>query len=84
MTYEALTKLSDHLKFTPAVAEAIWGDVDEELFLRERAGILARWTRAINDQADRSEPVIVIDEAGLEQAVATTPGAYANQEMLGE
>ena len=67
---DALAILADQ-GVAPAVAEAIWGDVDEELFLRERAGILARWTRAINDQADRSEPVIVIDEAGLEQAVAT-------------
>ncbi|MFA5494583.1 MAG: [protein-PII] uridylyltransferase [Porticoccaceae bacterium] len=54
-----------------ATALGIWTDVDEEFFLRERAAVIARWTRAIHDASGSQQPVIIIDEAGLEQAVAT-------------
>src|SRR5690606_39506874 len=67
---EALNILADE-GIDEAAARAIWTDVDEEFFLRERAGVIARWTRAIREAADSQEPVIVVDEAGLEQAVAT-------------
>ena len=67
---EALNILADE-GIDEATARAVWTDVDEEFFLRERAGVIARWTRAIHEATDKQAPVIVVDEAGLEQAVAT-------------
>jgi len=52
-------------------AEAIWGDIDEEFFLRERATVIARCTRAIREFGDSGAPVILIDDAGLDKVVAT-------------
>lgn len=52
-------------------ALAIWGDVDEEFFLRERATVIARCTETIHNAGDSNKPVIMIDDAGMEQAVAT-------------
>lgn len=54
-----------------ATATAIWGDVDEDFFLRERAAVIASWTRAIHDNRDKDSPVIIVEEAGVEQAIAT-------------
>ncbi|MCK9468263.1 MAG: [protein-PII] uridylyltransferase [Porticoccaceae bacterium] len=54
-----------------ATTQAIWGDVDEDFFLRERAAVIASWVRAIHDSRNPEEPVILVEEAGLEQAIAT-------------
>jgi [protein-PII] uridylyltransferase len=53
------------------VARTLWSDVDEEFFLRERATVIARCTEAIHRAGNTQEPVIMIDDAGMEQAVAT-------------
>src|SRR5690606_26546140 len=56
---------------TAGTAEKLWSDVDEEFFLRERASVIARCTEAIYNAGDTDTPVIAIDEAGLEETVAT-------------
>src|SRR5690606_24366242 len=49
---EALTILAEG-GIDEARAKAIWTDLDEEFFLRERAGVIARCTQAIyNANAD--------------------------------
>lgn len=67
---EALTILREQ-GISSDVAESIWSDVDAEFFLRERAAVIADWIRAIHQSGNSQEPVIVVDEAGLEQSVAT-------------
>ncbi len=52
-------------------ARAIWGNVDDEFFLRERADDIATYTAAIAAQGDSSDPVILIQDAGVEVPIAT-------------
>ncbi|MCK9505458.1 MAG: [protein-PII] uridylyltransferase [Porticoccaceae bacterium] len=52
-------------------AKAIWTDLDEEFFLRERAGVIARCTQAIHNAGASVDPVIFVEDAGMESAVAT-------------
>jgi len=78
---EALTLLMDK-GIAQQEAEKLWTDVDEEFFLRERAGVIARCTAAILKAGDSKKPVIFVENAGMEVASATrifvyTPG-YQN------
>ncbi len=52
-------------------ARAIWTDVDEEFFLRERSGVIARCIERIHTADDTSEPVVLVEDAGMETAAAT-------------
>jgi len=49
----------------------IWHDVDDELFLRERADDIAGFTEAIFNNPDANEPVILIRDLGVEVPIAT-------------
>jgi [protein-PII] uridylyltransferase len=48
----------------------VWGDVDDQFFLRERAGDIAYFTKGILD-ADNNQPIIQIRDVGVEIPVAT-------------
>lgn len=48
----------------------VWGDVDDQFFLRERAGDIAYFTKGILD-ADNEQPIIQIRDVGVEIPVAT-------------
>lgn len=48
----------------------VWGDVDDQFFLRERAGDIAYFTKGILD-ADNKQPIIQIRDVGVEIPVAT-------------
>lgn len=52
-------------------AKAIWTDVDQEFFLRERAAVIARCIEAIHSAENTTAPVILVEDAGMETAVAT-------------
>lgn len=67
---EALSIL-DQRGISENEARAIWTDLDQEFFLRERAGVIARCTEAILRTENREEPVIFVEDAGMESAVAT-------------
>lgn len=69
---EALAALRER-GISAAAAQAIWTDVDEEFFLRERPGVIARCIEAIHQGqgSDSSAPVILVEDAGMETAMAT-------------
>jgi [protein-PII] uridylyltransferase len=52
-------------------ARDTWSDLHEEFFLRERAGVIARCTEAVLRAPNPNEPVIFVEDAGMEAAVAT-------------
>ena len=49
----------------------IWGNVDDEFFLREKADDIATYTAAIAARGDSNDPVILIQNAGVEIPIAT-------------
>ncbi len=55
----------------PSKAVAVWKDVNEEFFLRERAEDIALFTKAIIDSEDPDKPVILLNDVGVEIPVAT-------------
>jgi len=52
-----------------STATEIWGDVDDQFFLRERAEDIARFTKSI--LASTHKPVILLRDVGVEISVAT-------------
>ncbi len=54
-----------------SASRTILGDMDEELFLRESASVIARYTEKIHAAGDNTEPLISIDDAGVEDTSAT-------------
>ena len=52
-------------------ATNVWGDVNEEFFLRERAEDIALFTKAIINNAEPQKPVILLNDVGVEISVAT-------------
>ncbi|WP_461516462.1 [protein-PII] uridylyltransferase [Porticoccus sp.] len=56
---------------TQPKALEIWGNVDDEFFLREKAEDIATYTAAIAKRGDNSDPVILIQNAGVEIPIAT-------------
>ncbi|HEB29121.1 MAG TPA: [protein-PII] uridylyltransferase [Porticoccus sp.] len=59
-------------------ARAIWGNLDDEFFLREHADDIATYTAAIATRGDDPEPVILIKDAGVEIPVATQIFIHTN------
>ncbi len=55
----------------PALAVSVWKDVNEEFFLRERAEDIALFTKAIIDNKNPENPVILLNDVGVEIPVAT-------------
>ena len=49
----------------------VWGDLDDEFFLRESATDIARYTQAIANSMDKSKPVVLIQDKGPGDPVAT-------------
>ncbi len=70
-TLEEALDLLNQKGISKEQAEAIWTDVDEEFFLRERAGVIARCIEAIHTTKDASNTVVLVENAGLEVASAT-------------
>lgn len=54
-----------------SIAENIWQDVGDELFLRECADDIAAFTTAIADNENPQEPVVLIRDIGVEVPIAT-------------
>lgn len=54
-----------------SASKALWGDLDEELFLRESASVIARYTEKIHTAANSTAPVVFIEDAGVEDTSAT-------------
>ncbi len=67
---EALDLLAES-GISPAHSQALWGDLDRDFFLRENAAVIARCTQAIAAAGASREPVIHIEDAGVEDATAT-------------
>lgn len=63
-------KLLEQHHISASQAEDIWGDVDDQLFLRERTEDIAFFTRGIIE-TPTDEPVIQIRDVGVEIPVAT-------------
>lgn len=55
-------------------AQAVWADVDEEFFLRERPRVIARCTEAILQAPEG--PMVYVEDAGLEFPSATRVFVY--------
>lgn len=73
----AINLLSDH-QVIESQAENIWGNLDDEFFLRESADDIARYTQAIATQGNTADPVILIKDAGVEVPVATQIFIHTN------
>lgn len=67
---EALAILAQ-MGISSSNARELWGDLGEEFFLQEKASVISRCTRAILSADNPDEPVIVIENAGVEEATAT-------------
>lgn len=52
-------------------ARAIWRDVGDEFFLREKAGHIADFTAAMLAQPDPNQPVVLLRDVGDEVPIAT-------------
>ena len=50
---------------------ALWSDMDSELFLRESASVITRGVKAVLAAEDPSLPVILIEDAGMEDDSVT-------------
>ncbi|MBL4782814.1 MAG: [protein-PII] uridylyltransferase [Porticoccaceae bacterium] len=50
---------------------ALWSDMDSELFLRESASVITRGVKAVLAAEDPSVPVILIEDAGMEDDSVT-------------
>ena len=55
----------------------IWGNVGDEFFLREKASVIRRCTRQVHEQAEVN-PVIYLENAGVEDATATRVFVYTS------
>jgi [protein-PII] uridylyltransferase len=62
-------ELLDSAGINESKANCVWGDVDDQFFLRERADDIARFTQSILASDDR--PVILLRDAGVEVSTAT-------------
>lgn len=60
---------------TEAQCHAIWGSVGDEFFLKEKSSVIRRCTRQVYEQGDRN-PVIYLENAGVEDATATRVFVY--------
>ena len=58
-------------------ATDVWHDVDDELFLRERAADIATFTAAIVANKDSLEPLVLLRDVGVEIPIATQIFIYA-------
>ncbi|GMU46673.1 MAG: hypothetical protein AMXMBFR26_14550 [Porticoccaceae bacterium] len=60
---------------TEGQCRAIWGAIGDDFFLKEKASVIRRCTRQVHEQGDRN-PVIHIENAGVEDATATRVFVY--------
>ena len=67
---QALTILAEH-DIPKAQTLDLWADLDDELFLRESANVIARLTEKTYLASDDDGPVVVIEDAGVEDTSAT-------------
>jgi [protein-PII] uridylyltransferase len=74
---DAIKKLAES-NINEAQAKTIWGNLDDEFFLRENADDIATYTAAIAARGDDPEPVILIQDAGVEIPVATQIFIHTN------
>jgi len=56
---------------TQEQSTGLWSDMDSELFLRESASVITRCVKAVLDADDPSLPVILIEDAGMEDDSVT-------------
>jgi [protein-PII] uridylyltransferase len=54
-----------------ASALALWQDLDEDLFLRESPTVIARFTEKVLAFSTRTEPIVFIEDTGVEDANVT-------------
>jgi [protein-PII] uridylyltransferase len=66
----SVLKILQHQSVNEAEATRVWGDVDDQFFLRERAEDIAFFTKGIIDGGD-NQPIIQIRDVGVEIPVAT-------------
>jgi [protein-PII] uridylyltransferase len=66
----SVLKILDLQSISEIEANQVWGDVDNQFFLRERAADIAYFTKGILD-SDNNQPVIQIRDVGVEIPVAT-------------
>ena len=66
----SVLKILQHQSVNEAEATRVWGDVDDQFFLRERAEDIAFFTKGIIDGVD-NQPIIQIRDVGVEIPVAT-------------
>lgn len=67
---EALSLLAA-MGMAASACEALWDDLDEELFLRENASVIARYTEKVLAARDDTGPIVIIEDAGVEDTSAT-------------
>jgi [protein-PII] uridylyltransferase len=67
---QSVLKILEYQSVYEADANEVWGDVDDQFFLRERAEDIAFFTKGIIDNSDE-QAVIQIRDVGVEIPVAT-------------
>ncbi|TAL10415.1 MAG: HD domain-containing protein, partial [Porticoccaceae bacterium] len=60
-----------------ARCRAIWGEIGDDFFLKEKASAISRCTRQVWEQGDRN-PIIYLENAGVEDATATRVFVYTS------
>ena len=74
---DAINKLAEK-GINEAQTQTIWGNLDDEFFLREHPEDIATYTAAIAARGNDPEPVILIKDAGVEIPVATQIFIHTN------
>ncbi len=67
---QALSILAER-NIPEAAAHSLWADLDDEIFLRESATVIARHTENAYLARDEEGPLVVIEDAGVENTSAT-------------
>lgn len=67
---EALSILTER-NVPEGAAQKLWADLDDEIFLRESASVIARHTENAYLASDQEGPLVVIEDAGVEDTSAT-------------
>jgi [protein-PII] uridylyltransferase len=66
----SVLKILNQQSVSEAQASKVWGDIDDQFFLRERAEDIAFFTKGIID-GEEGQPIIQIRDVGVEIPVAT-------------
>ena len=72
---ETITLLSE-AEVSEAEYTAVWGDIGDEFFLKEKPSVITRCTKHVSANIDQN-PIVHLENAGIEDATATRVFVYS-------